>query len=91
MIQATELKAGITFQLDGKPYKVLKYAHQKIGRGGANVKISARNLESGDLEEKTFNSDHKVDEIVTVKRPLQYLYKDSKNAVFMDPKTYDQL
>lgn len=90
MIQATDLKIGVTFQMDGKPFRVLKYAHSKIGRGGANVKVSIRNLETGDLEEKTFNSDHKVEEIITVKKSLQYLYRDSKNAIFMDPITYEQ-
>src|SRR3989344_9321623 len=91
MIEVTNLKAGTTFQLDGKPYKVIKYQHQKLGRGGASVKVSARNLQTGALEEKTFGSNTKVEEIVTNKKSLQYLYKDSSNAIFMDPKSYEQI
>lgn len=91
MIEATDLKAGATFRLNGKLYKVLKYQHQKLGRGGATVKVSAKNLETGSLEEKSFSSNIKVEEIITVKRPLQFLYRDGENTVFMDPKSYEQI
>ena len=90
MIDATALKNGKTFLMDGKPYSVLKYTHQKIGRGGANVKLSVRNLESGKLEEKTFNSTVKVEEITTSKKAMQYLFKDSAGVTFMDSQTYEQ-
>jgi elongation factor P len=91
MISATDLKNGTTFKLDGKPYKVTRYTHQKIGRGGANVKLKIRNLVSGDLEERTFNASEKVDEIATNKVQLQYLYRDDNAAVFMNPSTYEQV
>jgi elongation factor P len=91
MIEATNLKNGITFLDKGKPYKVIKYNHVKVGRGGAVVRVSARNLESGGIEEKTFSSNVKVENVQTFKRQLQFLYKDAKNAVFMDPKNYEQV
>jgi elongation factor P len=90
MISATDLKNGTTFVMDGNPYKVVKYAHQKIGRGGATVKLSVRNLKTGNLEEKTLNSNYKVDNIDTVKKPLQFLYSDDQTVTFMDPSTYEQ-
>src|SRR3972149_403029 len=91
MISATALKNGTTFLLSGTPYRVVKYAHQKIGRGGATVKLSARNLVNGNLEEKTMNSTLKVDEIATVKKQLTYLYQDGVNASFMDPASFEQI
>ena len=91
MIQSTDLKNGVTFLLNGRPYKVIKYTHIKIGRGGATVRVTARNLETGGIEEKTMSSNVKVDEINTFKRKLQYLYSDDLKAIFMDPKTYDQV
>jgi len=90
MIDATELKSGKTFLFQNVPYVVVKYFHQKIGRGGANVKLSLRNLKNGNLEEKTFNSNAKVEEISVVKKQLQYLYSDSERAFFSDPVTFDQ-
>jgi elongation factor P len=91
MISATDLKNGSTFKLDGEPYKVLKYFHQKIGRGGATVKLSVRNLKTGNLVEKTMNSNNKVEEIETRKTSLQFLYKDPDFGYFMDPKSYEQV
>lgn len=91
MISATDLKSGVSFSLDGKPYLVLKYFQQKMGRGRGIVKLSLRNLLTGASEEKTFNSTLKVEEIKTQKKKLQYLYKDNQEAVFMDPTNYEQI
>ena len=91
MIASTELKNGVTFLSNDKPYKVLKYNFVKVGRGGATVRVTAKNLESGSVEEKTFSSNIKVDEVNTTKRKLQYLYKDSSNAFFMDPTSFEQV
>ena len=91
MINATDLKNGITFLSNGKPYKVIKYTHTKMGRGGATVRVTAKDLVTGTIEDKTFSSNVKVDDVSTSKRKLQFLYNDGGNAVFMDPKTYDQV
>ena len=91
MIDATALKNGTTFLLDGAPFRVEKYAHSKIGRGGATVRVTLRNLESGRQVEKTFNGQVKFDEISTLKRKLQFLYEAQGIATFMDPNTYDQV
>lgn len=91
MINATDLKNGTTFSLEGKPYKVVKYAHQKIARGGGTVKLSLRNLENGNLEEKTINSSVRVKKIDITKKPLQFLYEDEGNVVFMNEKSYEQV
>lgn len=91
MINVTDLRAGVTFQLNGVPYVVLKYAHNKIGRGSANVRIEMRNLRTGAVEEKTFMSGAKLDVAPTTKRRMQYLYNDEKSAVFMNPTTFEQV
>ena len=91
MYVGCRFKSGTTFLMDGKPYKVEKYTHQKIGRGSANIKLVLRNLSSGDQEEKSVNPNSKFEEIDTIKMPMQYLYQDSSVATFMDPKTYDQV
>jgi elongation factor P len=91
MIAATDLKAGVTFLSNGQPYQVIKYTLIKMGRGGATVKVNVRNLESGGVEEKTFSSNISVDEVNTFKRKLQYLFKDARNATFMDGKTFEQI
>ncbi len=91
MIASTDLRNGVTFLRNSKPYKVIKYALIKMGRGGATVKLEARNLESGATEHISYSSNIKVDEVSTQKRRLQYLYNDGVVASFMDPKSFDQV
>lgn len=91
MINATQLKNGATFLHFNKPYQVIKYTHSKIGRGGALVKLNARNLLTGSLEDFSFSADISFEEADIKKRKLQFLYSDNSNAFFMDPKTYEQI
>lgn len=91
MAVANDLKNGVTFLFEGHPYKVLKFNFQKIGRGGATVRVHVKDLETGSATEKTFASGNKIDEIQTSKKSLQYLYKDETSAYFMDAQNFDQI
>lgn len=91
MINSTDLKNGTTFLHSGMPYRVVKYNFIKMGRGGATVRVNVRNLETGSIEEKTFSSNVKVDEVNTSKRDLQYLYHDEDTSFFMDQNNFDQI
>lgn len=88
---ATELKNGTAFLYGGKPYKVLKYELNKMGRGGAIVKVSCLNLESGANVELAFSSNLTFEEANLTKQKLQYLYKDAAIAYLMNPATYEQV
>ncbi len=90
-MNSTDLKNGETFLHFGKPYQVVKYSLIKMGRGGAVVKVIAKNLEDGGNQEISYSSNASVEEANTTKRQLQYLYKDAVNAIFMDPKSFEQV
>ncbi|MBI4059322.1 elongation factor P [Candidatus Microgenomates bacterium] len=90
MISVTDLRAGTAFQMDGNPYVVLRYSHTKLGRGGATVRVSVRNLKTGNVEEKAFGAGQSVEEAPVAKKRMQYLYSDGKTIVFMDPTTFEQ-
>lgn len=91
MINSTDLKNGTTFLRNGKPYKVIEYSLIKMGRGGATVKLRVRNMENGSVEPVSMSSNVKVDEVVTTKKRLQYLFKDNSTITFMDPNTFEQI
>lgn len=91
MLNVTDLRAGTVFQEDGNIFQVLSYEHIKMGRGSANIKVKVRNIRSGSITEKSFINGAVVNETSLTKRELQYLYKDDKNAHFMDPASYEQL
>lgn len=90
MIEAAQLRKGNVIELDGELYRVFEFRHQKLGRGGANVKTRLRNLESGDLVDRTFNSDVRLQDVRLESRRVQYLYNDGDFYHFMDLETYEQ-
>lgn len=77
--------------MDGQPYAGLKYEHIKMGRGSATIKIKMKNLLTGAITEKSFINSARVEDIEVGRKPMQYLYKDGENYVFMDPQSYEQV
>ncbi len=90
MISVNDLRAGTTFEEDGNIFKVLSFEHIKMGRGSANIKVKVINLRSGSTTEKGFTNGASVQDITLDKRDYQFLYKDSENAYFMDPRSFEQ-
>lgn len=91
MIDVNKLKVGVTFAEDEAPWKVMKYDFIKMGRGGAVIKVKARNLFSGSIVTKSFQSGNRVEDIALEKKHLQYLYKDEEKLYFMDPISFEQI
>ena len=90
MLEASDLRKGVTFELDGELYRVLDYQHNKVGRGGATVRVRVRNLRNSVTVEKTFSSDDRVQDVRLDKQEVQYLYADGDLYHFMDVETYEQ-
>lgn len=88
---ATDLKTGRIFKENSTPYLVVRYEHVKSARGGATVKVKAKNLISGSVLEKGYNSTDRIEEADVATKNAQYLYKDSFGYVFMDPGSYEQI
>lgn len=91
MIGVTDLKAGIAYEEDGQILQVISYEHIKMGRGSANIKVKVRNLTGGQIIEKSYINGANVKDIFLESRQLQFLYKDSETAYFMDPRSYEQV
>ncbi len=91
MIGVQELRAGTIFEDQGQIFQVLSYEHIKMGRGSANIKVKVRNVRTGATTDKGFINSAKVKDLRIDKRDLQYLYKDSEYAYFMDPVSFDQV
>ena len=91
MISVTELRNGTKVQMDGGLWECLDYSHLKMGRGGAKVVTKFRNMESGSIVDRTFNSTEKLQDIYVEGKKMQYLYPDGDDYVFMDMETFDQV
>ncbi|MBN1200284.1 MAG: elongation factor P [Anaerolineae bacterium] len=90
MIDVNQLRKGTNFTVDGEIYKVLNYHHNKTGRGGAVIRTSVRNLRTGSINDMTFNSGDRVQDIHIETTVVEYLYTDGEFLTFMDIETYEQ-
>ena len=91
MINVSDLKPGVTFQMDGNLFVVLDYSHNKTARAAANIRIKMKNLRSGATTEITFGGNDKVKKAHVDKSKMQYLYNSGEALVFMDNETYEQI
>lgn len=89
MLDITDLKTGVIIELDNAPYEVVRYQHSKMGRGGAILRTTLKNLLTGANIERTFRSE-KFNEADIARGKAQYLYQNGDVYTFMDSKTFDQ-
>jgi len=90
MITAGELRKGITIELDGELFTILDYQHNKMGRGGAVLRLKLRNVRSGYTMERTFPASEKFRRVYLDHRQAQYQYRDEDLFHFMDMESFEQ-
>jgi elongation factor P len=90
MIDAGEVRKGITIELDGQPYQVLDYQHIKMARGSAQVRLKLRDVRGGHTTERVFQASQKFAKAFLDRRQVQYLYHDGSLYHFMDNTTFEQ-
>jgi elongation factor P len=90
MIDVNDLRKGVTFELDGRLFKVLEYSHNKPGRGNATIRTKVRDLRSGNVLEKTFQSGDRVQDIRLDHHQASFLYSDGNLFHFMDSENFEQ-
>lgn len=91
MISTNDLKTGLTLQIDGKLWAVLEFLHVKPGKGSAFVKTKLKNVETGQVVDKTFRAGEKVERAMLDRSEMQYLYKEGNDYVMMNTETYEQM
>ncbi len=85
-----EIKVGKIIVINNDPYSVVKTDHHKMGRGGAVLKVKMKNLLSGNMLDRTFQGNDKAEEADTERKKANYMYKDERDAYFMDEISYEQ-
>jgi elongation factor P len=91
MISTNDFKTGITLEIDHGLWQVVEFLHVKPGKGSAFVRSKLKNVETGQVVEKTFRAGEKVETARIEKSDMQYLFNDGSDYTFMDNNTFDQL
>ncbi len=90
MIDSGDLRKGSKILLDNYPCTILEAEHVKPGKGSAFARCRLRNLQTGQLLEKTFKSNESFEEPNLEYKEMQYLYMENEMYVFMDNTNFEQ-
>lgn len=91
MIDTGDLRKGLTLDLDGRLVKVVEYAHNKQGRGSAQIRMTLRDLRTGATTQQTFQAGARFNPARLERQHVQYLYAEGGQYHFMDTETFDQI
>lgn len=90
MISSNDFRTGVTIVLDGSVWRVVEFLHVKPGKGSAFVRTKLKNVQSGNVVEKTFRAGESMPQANLEKRTMQHTYKEGDQFVFMDMETYEE-
>ena len=91
MIDTGGLRKGLTMEYDGRLVKVIDFAHNKQGRGSAQVRMTLRDLRTGSTTQHSVQAGAKFQSIRLERQHVQFLYQDGEHYNFMDTESFDQL
>lgn len=91
MFNVNDMKNGMTIIFEDQLYSVLEFSHVKPGKGAAFVQGKLKNLRTGSIVEKRFNSGVKLEKAMITKQQMQYLYANGDDYNFMNMDTYEQI
>ena len=81
MIEASKLKAGMTFETaDGKLIRVLEASHHKPGKGNTIMRMKLRDVRTGSTFETSYRPEEKFEQAIIETVPAQYLYQMDDTA-----------
>ena len=91
MIDINDIKKGMALEIEGGIYTVVDFLHVKPGKGSAFMKTKLKNMRTGGIVERTFNTNVKFEKANITRSSVQYLYNTGDTYCFMNMETYEQL
>ena len=91
MFNVNDIKNGMTILFEDNIFTVLEFSHVKPGKGAAFVQVKLKNLRTGSIVEKRFNSGVKLEKAMVQKVGMQFLYANGDTYNFMNMETYEQI
>ncbi|MGA7226644.1 MAG: elongation factor P [Acidimicrobiia bacterium] len=91
MISTNDVRPGMALQLSDGLFNIVEYQHVKPGKGKAFVRMKLKNLETGQVLDRTFRADENVDQAIIERKDHQFLYKDDLGFHFMNMEDFGQV
>jgi elongation factor P len=90
MIDTGGLRKGITLDYEGRLVKVIDFAHNKQGRGSAQVRLTLRDIRSGSITQHSVQAGTRFQPARLERQHVQFLYGDGEHYHFMNTETFEQ-
>ena len=83
MADTSDFRTGFTLRHKNQLWSIAEFQHVKPGKGGAFVRTKLRNVQTGNVFDRTFNAGIKVEQAIINREDMQFLYRDGDDYVFM--------
>jgi elongation factor P len=90
VIDTGGLRKGINLDYEGRLVKVIDFAHNKQGRGSAQVRLTLRDIRTGSTTQHSVQAGTKFQPARLDRQHVQYLYGDGEQYHFMDTESFEQ-
>lgn len=90
MASTNDVRPGQALDLEDGIFTIIDYQHVKPGKGRAFVRMKLKNLETGQVLDRTFRAGEDVTQAMIDRRDHSFLYRDDFGYHFMNLDDYGQ-
>jgi elongation factor P len=90
-IAYSELRRGMIIIEEGQLFQVLDRDLKTPGNLPSKLRLKLKNVKTGFVNDRRVHPEDKVEQAYLETRPMQYLYREGDDFVFMDNETFDQI
>ncbi len=87
----SDLRTGMVIRYNGELHQVVEFQHVAPGNWRAFVRMKLKNTVNGKVFEDRVRAGSDIDIVRMERRPMQFLYRDGDDFIFMDSESYDQI
>lgn len=91
MVSTNDARPGMALDLPEGLFSIVSSEHVKPGKGKAFVRMKLKNVETGQVIDKTFRAGEDVQQAIIERRDHQYLFRDDMGYHFMNLDDYSQI
>ncbi len=91
MVLSNQVTAGMIVSVADKLYRVESAVKVTVPKGTPFIKTKLRDLSSNKIVEKNFKPTQNIDDVALVERPMEFLYLEGKDYLFLDTKSLEQV
>lgn len=91
MVASSQISPGMIIKVEEVLYRVESSVKVTVAKGTPFIKTKLRDLAKDRIVEKNFKPTQQVEEAVLKEKPLEYLYLEGSNYIFLDTANLEQV